>query len=172
MQVLAHPDAIELVLFEPEAALLESIFTDIGDAYNRPPETLKPGIRNLWFPREGLRSAEMTEDDIEIWQQSLAELRSQNGELCQTLLERLNRAAGQEPRRVALHYEDADRFLNLINDYRLLQAAEHDVGEAEMEKPLEKEEDPERQGALLEIHFLGWLIELVLDALNRRSRHQ
>ncbi|MFQ3671101.1 MAG: DUF2017 family protein [Verrucomicrobiia bacterium] len=172
MQVVAHPDSIELVLFEPEAALLESVLTDIGDAYNHPPESLAPGIRSLWFPGEGLRAADMTDEDIEVWHQTLAELRSQNGELCELWLQRLDQAAGQEPRRIALAYDDADRFLNIINDYRLLQAANHNVGESEMEQPLENEKDPERQGALLEIHFLGWLLELVLDALNRRSQNR
>ncbi len=170
MQVVAHPDGIELMLFEPEAALLESVLTEIGDAYNRPPESLSPTIRNLWFPGEGLRASEMNEEDVEVWNQTLAEFRSHNGQMCEAWLKRLDRAAGTEPRRVTLPYEDADSFINVINDYRLLQAAEHEVGEEEMEKPLEKIEDPECQGALLEIHFLGWLLELVLDAMNRRSQ--
>ncbi|GAB4240224.1 MAG: hypothetical protein OHK005_02220 [Candidatus Methylacidiphilales bacterium] len=170
MQVMAHSDGIELVLFEPEAALLESVLTEIADAYNRPPETLAPGVRYLWFPGEGLRAAEMNDDDIEVWNQSLAEFRSHNGQLCQTWLERLDLAAGSEPRRIGLPYEQADNFITVINDYRLLQAAEHEVEEADMDKPLDKIEEPELQGALLEIHFLGWLMELVLDAMNRRKQ--
>ena len=67
--------------------------------------------------------------------------------------------------------EALNPFLGAINDYRLLQAARHQVGEAEMERHLDEDAaqlSPTQRVALLEIHFLAWLIEELLRAMHGR----
>jgi hypothetical protein len=63
----------------------------------------------------------------------------------------------------------APTFVTAINDYRLAAAARHGIGETEMNAhslwQLAKLAPP-RQKAVLEIHFLAWLIEETLRVLE------
>ncbi len=56
-----------------------------------------------------------------------------------------------------------------INDYRLSAAARHEIGQAEMDahSPWQLAKlPPNRQKAVLEIHFLAWIIEETLRVLE------
>jgi hypothetical protein len=59
--------------------------------------------------------------------------------------------------------------MTAINDYRLMTAARHHIGEAEMSIELMQSLarlSPERQRALAEISLLAWVIEATLQALS------
>ena len=69
--------------------------------------------------------------------------------------------------RLRVECADAPAFMTAINDYRLLAAARHDIGQAEMDadgSDPARSLSPERQRALIEIDFLAWLIEMILYA--------
>jgi hypothetical protein len=64
--------------------------------------------------------------------------------------------------------EETDAFLTTLNDYRLMMAARHDLGQDEMDLRAPEEWSsllPARQSALFEIHFLAWMLEEILHAL-------
>ena len=70
---------------------------------------------------------------------------------------------------ICVPLDDAPAFVATINDHRLMAAAQHDVGEEEMtlRTPMELAALPEeRQRALLEIHFLAWIIEETLREIQ------
>ena len=91
-------------------------------------------------------------------------------QIARMLSDHVAQLAAAHPGGVTLHLEpeDVNPFLVAINDYRLLQAARHDIGEAEMDLRTEdalQAMAPARRAALIEIHFLAWVIEELLHAL-------
>lgn len=79
----------------------------------------------------------------------------------------LNQLAQSASRRtdLALSADQADAFVRILNDHRLRAAAENDIGQDEMDLRdlgAARKLDPQRQTALVEIHFLAWLMEELL----------
>ena len=59
--------------------------------------------------------------------------------------------------------EDVETLVAALNDHRLRRAGEFDLGEGDLEvKAMEKSKGDKRV-ALVEIHFLAWMIELLLQ---------
>ena len=59
--------------------------------------------------------------------------------------------------------EDVETLVASLNDHRLRRAGEFDLGEGDLEvKAMEKSRGDKRV-ALVEIHFLAWMIELLLQ---------
>jgi hypothetical protein len=61
-----------------------------------------------------------------------------------------------------LSKEDEESFLATVNDHRLRRAAEFDLGEGDLEVPVMEKAKGNKRVALVEIHFLAWMIELIL----------
>jgi hypothetical protein len=167
MQVITRANDLELILFDPECALLRDVLEQLVEAYEKAPDLLDPRVRGVWYPGEGFKSAAMSEEDADDWNKSLAEFRGENGLLCRSWLEVLDGRGPEQPTRLLVPFSEVDRFLTVINEYRLMKAAEQELGEEDMARSLELVELPSKRSALLEVHFLGWLLELVLAAMRK-----
>ena len=159
MQAIQADDGCTLILFQPERAFLSGILQVILHHYGQAPEELPPRVWEVWYSAE--TTASLEEEDRHCWMESLRDFRQGNAGLCRRYLKMLQEAV-QEPFSLPIARADLDSFLIVINDHRLYQAAVHEVGEAEMEEDWSQIPDTGRRQALLEIHFLAVLLELLL----------
>lgn len=158
--------AIRLNLFE--APLLRRSLEVLAENYRVPPADLDPATAAVWYSSRGCRTAGLSAEETRDWLASLHEFKNAH---LRRLEDWIAQLAGVKPAGVTLllELEAVDAFLVIVNDYRLLLAARHDIGEAEMDLLTDKAIEslaPARQAALMEIHYLAWLIEEVLRALN------
>lgn len=157
--------AIRLNFFE--APFLRRALEVLIENYRVAPSDLDPATAASWYSTRGCQSAGLSAEDTRDWLASLHEIKGSGVRRLQSCVTQL---AQVQPGGVILHLqpEDVDPFMVAINDYRLLLAARHDIGDPEMD--LRSDTDlqqlaPARRAALMEIHFLAWLIEEIILAL-------
>jgi len=168
MQVNAYPEFLEVVLFPTEIELLRSILHEIDRAYGIPIDQLETTVRNVWFSGEGFRSAEMDREDIREWNQALRDFRGENRSRCQEWTGLL--AQGGDPLLWRVARREIDTLITILNDYRLYQAARHEIGQTQMDEDFDFVQSPNLRLALLEIHFLAWLMEMILQAMTSENK--
>ncbi len=169
MNVRRDKEALLLQLHPLEAVLLHRILSVILENYRVGPADLDPQTAEAWYSARGCETAGLSADETRDWLAALHQHKTECLPRIDDWAAALARpkASGQTLR-VALH--DADAFLTAINDYRLLPAARHHIGEAEMNLRTDRAVEnlpPARRAALMEIHFLAWLIEETLTALDQ-----
>ncbi len=164
MQVLRYQHHFELVLFKPEAFLLRSSLEQILKNYRAQPEELPPAARDLWFKHDH----QLDEEDHEIWLQNLREYRGENSRLVEQLLKETS-VRDVWPQVIVIPVDQADSFITIINDHRLYLAAVNGVGEKEMNEDWEISDKSPGKMAVMNIHFLAWLIEIFLIRMNETS---
>ena len=167
MNARRHEGKILLQLNAIEAHLLHRILRVILENYKATPADLDPPTAEVWYSTRGCRSAKMSADETREWLDALHQVKRAH-------LRHLEdwAAALVQPKpsghRLSLGLRDADVLLTALNDYRLLTAARHHVGENEMDLRTQREVaelPPARRAALMEIHLLAWVMEEVLAAL-------
>ena len=67
-----------------------------------------------------------------------------------------------QPGKLVLPKEEVESFLATLNDHRLRRAAEFDLAEGDLEVSAMEKAKGDKRVALVEIHFLAWMIELIL----------
>lgn len=150
-----------------EGRILLGVLRAIIKNYSLAPEDLDPRSREAWYSARGCQSAGLSAEETREWQRALHEFKRARGRQIQDWYAQLTRAAQGTSRLVVL-LDDAPALLSTLNDHRLLMAARHDIGQAEMDAhhldAAAKLEHP-KQPALLEIHFLAWIVEEILRHL-------
>ncbi|NCW27201.1 MAG: DUF2017 family protein, partial [Verrucomicrobia bacterium] len=61
-----------------------------------------------------------------------------------------------------LPVNEVDAFLATLNDHRLRRAAEFDLGDGDLEVMALEKAKGDKRIALVEIHFLAWVMEMIL----------
>lgn len=163
MQVLRHPKGLELILFQPEVVFLKQALEQIIFNYRTAPEDLPDSIRQKWFPGQ----EQLDDDDLEILHEDGGLFRGENATLAQKILSQLNDPLSW-PLILLLDWDEADRFLTVINDQRLYLAAVFGVNEVDMTSDLEEVKASEKKSALIQIHFLAWMVELMVMRMSGR----
>ena len=167
MNARRHEGKLLLHLNVIEAHLLHRVLRVILENYNAPPADLDAATADVWYSTRGCRTAKMSADETRDWLAALHQFKS-------ALRRRLEdwTAALAQPKpsghHLSLELGDADALLMALNDYRLMTAARHHVGQAEMDLRTEREVlelPPDRLAALMEIDLLAWLMEEVLAAM-------
>ena len=147
-----------------EKQVLLHIFQSVIRNYRRKPEEVDATVAQAWYTTRGCKTAGMTPEETREWMRSLHDFKSGN-------LVHLEKWAAEmaanptEASTLKLPLEQAHSLLAILNDHRLLSAAEHEIGDREMEMhSLEEFEQlpADRQAALYEIHFLAWIMEELL----------
>jgi hypothetical protein len=113
----------------------------------------------------------MSPEETTDWVRQIHGFKSQNLALVEGWIDQLDQCVGRR-RALELPVSQAEAFVGALNDHRLRAAAENGIGQAEMDvrDPLALIDlDPVRQGALVEIHFLAWVIEVVLRLIAPES---
>jgi hypothetical protein len=167
MRAARQNDRIILRFAPGEAPLLRRIFNSIIRQYTLKPGDIDPRIAEVWYSRRGCASARMTDEQTREWIENLHSLKGAN----LTLLRRWARNLAPRPNHLAqleLTDEDSQTLVTVLNDHRLMCAARHSIGEAEMNlRTLTELQEvrPRRRVALLDIMFLAAIIETVLALL-------
>ena len=150
-----------------EGRLLRQCLASIGKNYLIPPDQADPQLLASWYSAHGCEAAGRDAAEIAEWQQSLHELRTENLQRVERWQLQLRRAAHGRYQ-LTLSADETPAFLSVINDHRLLIAAQQTIGEVEMSfQSLRRisQLSAERQAALYEIHLLAYLMEELLALL-------
>ena len=167
MRVKRDNDVLVIVWNLMEARFFDQLLERITASYRAEPGTLHSSAEEVLYSTKGC-AAETTPEEAVEWAEQLRGFKSARLSLIDDWSSQLKSGG---PLRVHLEVkiDHAPEFIGAINDYRLMAAAEHAIGEDEMSfrDPSEMASLPdERQGALLEIHFLAWIMEESLRALE------
>jgi hypothetical protein len=166
MRVVREQQTLVLSVNLVEGRILSEVLHALIQSYRLQPGDLDAATRAVWYSTRGCDSAKMSADETAEWMAALREGKGALVEHLQRWVEQL-RSSTQPGPRLRIKCDDAPSFLTAINDYRLRAAARHDIGQAEMDLDWS---DPaaalplERQRALVEIDFLAWMMEMILQA--------
>ena len=150
-----------------EGRILLRVLRAITRNYALAPDELDERGRAAWYSTRGCEDAGLSAGEIREWQQALHEFKSARLQQAENWYRQLSRTA-QGTSRLSVSLDDAPALLAALNDHRLLVAARQDIGETEMDThDLDGAEKlgHHKQTALLEIHFLAWIIEEILRHL-------
>jgi hypothetical protein len=168
MRLQRENGTLLLNLNAAEARLMRRIFRQLADHYRPPPAELDPKTNAALYSTRGCASAKMSDEETREWIGQLHALKSVRLAKLEDWSRQLaTDSSGGFSLRVTV--DDAPAFISSINDHRLLAAARHEIGQAEMDVrwPWQMDKLPvARQEALLEIHFLAWVIEEALRAMQ------
>jgi hypothetical protein len=167
MRAARQNDRIILRFAPGDGEVLRRVFNSIIRYYRMKPNDIDPRVADVWYSKRGCQSARMTDEQAREWIENLHGLKGAN----MTLLQRWARNLRPRPNQIAqleLTDEDSQTLVTVLNDHRLMCAARHSIGEEAMDlrtlTELEKL-GPRRRVALLDIMFLGAIIETVLSLL-------
>ena len=166
MRVKRETEAIVITFNAIEGRFISQILGRIAETYRIKPEHLTGQPGDLLYTAKGCADGTSPEEAHE-WREQLHGLKLARLTLIESWLTQLSDGAVLRAR-LSLKLDDAPDFVGTLNDHRLLAAAEHEIGEEEMtlRSPEQMDALPSaRQAALLEIHFLAWIIEEVLGAM-------
>ena len=164
MQATREGDTIQLEFGILERQVLLHIFQAVIHNYRQKPEELDAKVAKVWYSTRGCQSAEMTTEETREWVRGLHDFKSANLVVLEKWAADMGTDGG-ETFTLKLTLPQAHALLAMLNDHRLLSAAQNDIGDDEMEMHslTEFEKLPtDKQTALYEIHFLAWIMEELL----------
>ena len=171
MRLRRDNDTLLLTLNALETHLLVQVLDQLALSYRLKPGELDAPTAAAWYSTRGCASANSSREDTEEWLENLHTFKCERLKKIEEWSASLKESKSSRAQfKVSLN--DAPMFISSINDYRLMTAARHNIGEAEMaiHSPFELARTPgKRQEALLEIHFLAWVIEEALRAMQESS---
>ena len=160
------PDLWRLTLSEPEAEFIINVLARLGRQYQDDISRMPPALRAYWLgpiSRHGAEGrAEELADSQEMLGEARLELRAERLALVENWLREYELAEQRDPWQVELSAEDRDEFVSMLNDRRMLLAAELQVTEEDMEADPNTITDENRRVGILEIDVLGHFILVML----------
>ena len=118
-------------------------------------------VGNVWYRQAGLREAGIRGEDALHWVEGLHEVRLEREKFGRRWMKTLP-PVGQAGRWF-LPKDEVEAFVATLNDHRLRRAAEFDLEEGDLEVRAMEKAKGDKRVALVEIHFLAWMIELILQ---------
>lgn len=167
MRLKRESDTLRFTFSAAESQIFQGILQQLAAAYQLKPGDLDSATAAVWYSNRGCASAQMSAEETQEWLAALQGLKAARLPLIESWRRELS-AAGPKAQ-LTLSLENAPAFMAAINDHRLRAAAQHDIGEDEMDiqSPFRLFKlSPERQAALMEIHFLAWILEATLRAIQ------
>ena len=183
MRLQRENESLVFTLSLPERMLLAHVLQELVEKYRLKPDELDARTAAAWYSRRGCATAGMSDEETKEW---LEHLHAFKKSACLRRLEEWAAQLGEldvgsvngkdnstslypipltDPCSLRIQIEHVAAFVTAINDYRLAAAAMHDIGQAEMDahSPWQLARlSLLRQHAVLEIHFLAWIIEETL----------
>ena len=145
----------------PESALVRQVLEGLQEAYQTAPGELDPMVANLWYGRAGLKEAGIRGEEAVHWIEGLHEVRLGRLKLLEKWLKALPKLGHSGVWNIS--EEDVETLVAALNDHRLRRSAEFDLGEGDLEVRAMEKAKGDKRVALVEIHFLAWMIELLLQ---------
>ena len=171
MNIIITPAAWSLNLDVPQAHLLVHSLKKLADAYASPLEKLAPAVRGYFrgkifsdpaLAAELADAQEVLETEREIW-------RSDRLAKVVRWLEQLRKGMELQKPRLLLLKEDVPTFLAVLNDRRLMLAAEGEVTEEIMDADPQELENENQQRRIWEIHLLAYFLEEILEKMEEEE---
>jgi Domain of unknown function (DUF2017) len=167
MRLKRENDTLLLSLNAMEARVFLRVLRLLADNYRLAPGDLAEPAASAWYSTRGCASAGMSGEETREWLAHLHAFKGARLEKIKDWAAQLDETkAGAAQVRVSL--DDAPTFISAINDHRLLLAARYHIGQEEMDarSMMQVLKLPSAtQEALMEIHFLAWIIEETLRVL-------
>ncbi len=151
----------QVELAGPESALVRQVLEGLQEAYQTAPGELDPMVANLWYGRAGLKEAGIRGEEAVHWIEGLHEVRLGRQKLLEKWLKALPKLGHSGVWNIS--EEDVETLVAALNDHRLRRSAEFDLGEGDLEVRAMEKAKGDKRVALVEIHFLAWMIELLLQ---------
>lgn len=151
----------QIELAGPESALVRQVLEGLSEAYQTAPGELDPMVANLWYGRAGLKEAGIRGEEAIHWIEGLHEVRLGRQKSLDRWLQAVPPAGHAGVWKVA--EDEVETLVASLNDHRLRRAAEFDLGEGDLEVRAMEKARGDKRVALVEIHFLAWMIELLLQ---------
>ena len=167
MRLKRDNDHLILTLNLPESRLVWSVFRQLIASYSLKPDELDPKAASVWYSTRGCLTARMSQEETKEWVNDLHAFKSCNVERLKDWSDKL--AHPKPATSLPIKLADATAFMTAINDHRLMAAACNGITQKEMDSYALFELatlPPQRQAALLEIHFLAWILEETLRAID------
>ena len=164
MRASRQGERIRLALTPGEGVVMRHVLGALVSAYKVPPDRIDPRVAGVWYSESGCMAAGMSEEETRDWVRQIHGFKGENLVLIEGWLRQLTEK-GSGRMELVVPVEQAEVFVGALNDHRLRVAAERGIGQEEMElRDIGAAESlgAERQAALMEIHFLAWVIEHVL----------
>jgi len=168
MRVQREPDRFVIALNLLESRVLVRVFQALDHEYKLTPGAIDPKVAASWYSTRGCVTAKLTDEETREWVNHLQAFKAAR---LGRLEEWAKQLTGTQHEEFSLQVaaEDVDSFLTTLNDYRLMTAARHEIGQAEMD--LHEVDEwislpPARRSALFEIHFLAVMLEEILRELQ------
>ena len=168
MQAFREKNRIVLSLGRNESNLLQRILLGLKKEYETPPSKTDKATGESWYSTRGCLSAGMNAEQTMEWIEQLHQFRRSNLPILTKILAALHSREKDQDAAVRLAFDEAQSFLAILNDHRLLAAARHEIGEQEISVDFfdaVRGLEPEQQMALCEIDLLALVMESVLQAL-------
>jgi len=161
-------DQIVFAFSTLERKVLERSIAALLQNYKVRPEEADQKITAVWYSARGCQRARMSADETAEWLKQLHLVRTGRMEVLEVCLKQFT-AQSQPPWALRIPVSRAEALLTALNDHRLLLAARHDIGEAQMSvrtfAALTKL-PPDQQTALCEIEFLAYMVEELIQLLQ------
>jgi hypothetical protein len=144
-----------------ERKILERALTMLLENYQVNPAEIDERAAAVWYSSAGCRSAGMSAEETADWMKQLHALRFGRIAALRECLEQLG-AGPEAASGMRVRAEQADALMTALNDHRLLLAAHHNIGEAEMSArswAALANLPARQQTTLLEIEFFAYLID-------------
>ncbi|MEY5063208.1 MAG: hypothetical protein RLZZ112_1172 [Verrucomicrobiota bacterium] len=151
----------QVELAGPESALLRQVLEALSEAYQTSPGELDPMVANLWYGRAGLKEAGIRGEEAVHWIGGLHEVRLGRQVVVQRWLKTMPKAGHSGLWKIP--EEEIEVLVASLNDHRLRRAGEFDLGEGDLEVRAMERAKGDKRVALVEIHFLAWMIEMLLQ---------
>lgn len=168
MRLKRENDTLLLSLNALEARVFLRVLRLLADNYGLAPGDLPEPASSAWYSTRGCASAGMSGEETREWLVHLHALKGARVEKIEHWAAQLAETGGGAAQ-VRVSLNDAPTFVAAINDHRLLLAARHHIGQEEMDarSMIQVLKLPSTtQEALMEIHFLAWMMEEMLRLLQ------
>ena len=168
MHAAKRKGRLTLTVEPGERRLFRRVLEAIIRNYKTPPEALPAPVTRVWYSTAGCQSARMSAEQSREWMDQLRAMRNSRLRLLQRFLEGLQ-SAGKGSSELRMSTDQAGDFMMSLNDHRLFLAAQHEIGEAEMDRPFFASAaslTPARRKALFEISALALVIEILLGVID------
>lgn len=168
MYAAKSKETLTLTIEPGERRLLRRVLEAIIQNYQTPPEALPAPVAQVWYSTAGCRGARMSAEQTSEWIDQLRAIRKSRLRLLQRFVRQMQ-SPDKGNSELQMNTEQAAVFMTSLNDHRLFLAARHEIGEAEMNWPFFSSPaalKPARRKALFEIGVLGFVIEILLSAID------
>jgi hypothetical protein len=162
MQLRALSDGVEWTLARAEAHFVAHVLSAILDNY-REAEDQQGDAADRWSGRAAIRDSGYDGEEESLWMEERQRYRSEHAQQLDRWKQHLG-AAHEDEDLLAwfMSHEEIGVFLITANDHRMFLASQYNLGEMDMEAHLHEVEDDGRRMALLQVHLLAQMMDMLL----------